>query len=101
MTRMTQQETLDLYTGALSTMTAVLDALRDEPDPDGAITELIRRIEAEREWVRSLMSLGVPPIRPPGWLASRRQPWRLGEGVDHAESRDQLPRWRAGSLGGR
>jgi hypothetical protein len=82
MTRTTQQETLDLYTGALSTMTAVLDALRDQPDPDGALTELARRIEADREWVRSLMSLGVLPIRPPGWLGSHGRPCRLlvGEG---------------------
>jgi len=69
MPRMTQQETLGIYRGALSTMTAVLDVLRDQPDPDGALTELARRIEADREWVRSLMSLGVPPIRPPDWLA--------------------------------
>jgi hypothetical protein len=68
MTRMTQQETLDLYTRTLSTMTAVLDELRDQPDPEGALPELARRIEAERDWVRSLMSLGAPPVRPPGWL---------------------------------
>jgi hypothetical protein len=68
MTRTTQQETLDLYTRVLHTMTAVLDVLRDQPDPDGALDELTRRIEAEREWVRSLMALGVTPMRPPGWL---------------------------------
>jgi hypothetical protein len=55
-------------------MTAVLDELRDLPDPDGALTALARRIEAERDWVRALMSLGAPPTRPPGWL--RRIPVR-------------------------
>jgi hypothetical protein len=74
MTRMTQQETVDRYTGALSTMTAVLDELRDLPDTDGSITALARRIEAERDWVRALMSLGAAPTRPPGWL--RRIPSR-------------------------
>ncbi len=68
MTRMTQQETLDLYSRALSTMTAVLEELRDQPDPDGALTELARRIDAERDWVRSLLALGAPPVRSPGWV---------------------------------
>ncbi len=63
-----QQETRDLYTRTLSTMTCVLDVLRDEPDPDGALAELAHRIEAEREWVRSLMVLGKKPGRPPNWL---------------------------------
>ncbi len=72
MTRMTQQEKLDLYTRALSTMTEVLNALRDEPDPDGALADLAYRIEAEREWVRNSMALGDEPRRPMGWL--RRLP---------------------------
>jgi hypothetical protein len=63
-----QQETRDLYTRTLSTMTHVLDVLCDEPDPDGALAELAHRIEAEREWVRSLMVLGKKPGRPPNWL---------------------------------
>jgi len=65
---MTQQEQLDLYTRALSTMTEVLEVLRDEPDPDGALTDLAYRIEAEREWVRASMALGEEPRRPLGWL---------------------------------
>jgi hypothetical protein len=69
---MTQQEKLDLYTRALSTMTEVLEVLRDEPDPAGAITDLAYRIEAEREWVRASMALGEEPRRPLGWL--RRLP---------------------------
>jgi len=69
---MTQHEKLDLYTRALSTMTEVLDVLRDEPDPDGALTDLANRIEAEREWVRASMALGEEPRRPLGWL--RRLP---------------------------
>ena len=68
----TQQEQLDLYTRALSTMTEVLEMLRDEPDPDGALTDLAYRIEAEREWVRATMALGEAPRRPLGWL--RRVP---------------------------
>jgi hypothetical protein len=63
-----QRETRDLYTRTLSTMTYVLDVLRDEPDPDGALAELEHRIEAERAWVRSLMVLGAEPSRPPNWL---------------------------------
>jgi len=65
---MRQQGTLDLYTRALSTMTFALDALSDEPDPDGTLTNLADRIEGEREWVRSMMRLGEEPSRPPGWL---------------------------------
>jgi hypothetical protein len=72
MTPPTQQEKLDLYTRALSTMTEVLEALRDEPDPDGALSDLAYRIEAEREWVRASMALGEEPRRPLGWL--RRLP---------------------------
>jgi hypothetical protein len=68
----TQQEQLDLYTRALNTMTEVLEVLRDEPDPDGALTDLAYRIEAEREWVRASMALGEEPRRPLGWL--RRVP---------------------------
>ena len=72
MTRGTKQETLDLYTRTLSTMTAVIDDLRDEPDPDGALTELANRIETERQWVRTLLALGEEPIQPPKLL--RRAP---------------------------
>ena len=67
-------QTRELYTRALSTMTYALDVLRDEPDPDGTLSNLARRIEGEREWVRSLMSLGEEPRRPPDWL--RRNPAR-------------------------
>jgi len=56
--RMRQQNTQDLYTHALSTMTFALDALRNEPDPDGTLAKLALRIEGERGWVRSLMRLG-------------------------------------------
>jgi hypothetical protein len=49
-------------------MTAIIDALRDEPDPDGSMTVLVDRITAEREWVRALMALGEEPRRPPGWI---------------------------------
>ena len=62
------QETRDLYARTLSTMTYVLDVLRDEPDPDGALADLAHHIEAEREWLRSLMVLGAEPGRPPDWL---------------------------------
>jgi len=68
------QETRDLYARTLSRMTRSLDVLRDEPDPDGALADLAHRIEAEREWVRSLMVLGAEPSRPPDWL--RRAPAR-------------------------
>ncbi len=65
---MRQQGTLDRYTRVLSTMTFSLDALSDEPDPDGTLARLALRIEGEREWIRSLMRLGEEPSRPPGWL---------------------------------
>jgi hypothetical protein len=62
------QETRDLYARTLSTMTYGLDVLRDEADPDGALADLVHRIEADREWVRSLRVLGAEPSRPPDWL---------------------------------
>ena len=68
------RERRDLYARILSTMTYVLDGLRDERDPDGALADLAHRIETEREWVRSLMVLGAEPSRPPDWL--RRVPAR-------------------------
>jgi hypothetical protein len=65
---MAQPPALETYTRTISTMTEVLDELRDEPDPDGALTLLADRIAVEREWVRALMALGEEPRRPPGWL---------------------------------
>jgi hypothetical protein len=64
----TRQQERDLYTCTLSTMAYVLDVLRDEPDPDGTLSELTHRIEGERAWVRSLVVLGAEPSRPPDWL---------------------------------
>lgn len=63
-----QPDTLEIYTRTVSTMSQVLETVRDEPDPDGAMTVLADRIAVEREWVRALMALGEPPRRPPGWL---------------------------------
>lgn len=65
---MAQPEALETYTRTISTMSEVLDALRDEPDPDGSLTVLADRIAVEREWVRALLALGEAPRRPPGWL---------------------------------
>ncbi|HJU37755.1 MAG TPA: hypothetical protein VJ716_10110 [Gaiellaceae bacterium] len=65
---MAQLEALETYTRTISTMSEVLDTLRDEPDPDGSMTVLADRIAVEREWVRALMALGEEPRRPPGWL---------------------------------
>jgi hypothetical protein len=65
---MITQESLNRYTRTLSTMTEVLELLREEPDPDGTFAGLADRIEAEREWVRASMALGVEPRRPVGWL---------------------------------
>lgn len=75
MTR-TQRETQELYTRTLATMTEVLEMLRDEPDPDGALTDLAARIEAERECVRASFVLGEEPRRPFSWL--RRMPSHAG-----------------------
>jgi hypothetical protein len=63
----------ETYTRTISTMSEVLDEVRDEPDPDGSLTVLADRIAVEREWVRALMALGEEPRRPPGWL--RRVEW--------------------------
>jgi hypothetical protein len=65
---MAQPEALETYTRTISTMSEVLEMLRDEPDPDGSLTLLADRIAVEREWVRALMALGEEPRRPPGWL---------------------------------
>ena len=65
---MAQPDALETYTRTISTMSEVLDALRDEPDPDGSLTVLADRIAVEREWVRVLLALGEAPRRPPGWL---------------------------------
>jgi hypothetical protein len=63
-----QPDTLETYTRTISTMSQVLETVRDEPDPDGAMTVLADRITVEREWVRALMALGEEPRRLPGWL---------------------------------
>jgi hypothetical protein len=65
-------ETPETYTRTISTMSAVLDVVREEPDPDGTLTALAERIAVEREWVRVLMALGEEPRRPPPWLGPRR-----------------------------
>jgi hypothetical protein len=72
-----QPDTLQTYTRTISTMNEVLETVRDEPDPEGAMTLLADRIAVEREWVRALMALGEEPRRPPGWL--RRAGWRFAE----------------------
>lgn len=74
--RTCRQETLDLYAHTLSTMSEVVEVLRDEPDPDGVLGDLANRIEAEREWVRASFALGEEPRRPLPWL--RRVPARAG-----------------------
>ena len=65
---MAQFEALETYTRTISTMSEVLEALSDEPDPDGSIAALGDRITVEREWVRALLALGEEPRRPPAWL---------------------------------
>jgi hypothetical protein len=67
MNRMTQEERVDLYNRTLCTMTFALDALADEPDPDGTFAELAYRIGSEREWVRTCLVLGEEPRRPMPW----------------------------------
>lgn len=70
--------TPETYTRTISTMSEVLDALRDEPDPDGTLTALADRIGVEREWVRVLLNLGEEPRRPPVWLGPRRAAAPIG-----------------------
>jgi hypothetical protein len=70
---MAQPEALETYTRTISTMSEVIENLRDVPDPDGSMTHLVDRIAVEREWVRALMALGEEPRRPPGWLAASRR----------------------------
>jgi hypothetical protein len=61
-----------MYTTALHTMREVVESLRDQPDPDGAVTTLIERIDAERAWVAAEMCLGLAPQPPPPWLVRQR-----------------------------
>jgi hypothetical protein len=63
-----QPDTLETYTRTISTMSEVLETIRDQPDPDGTMTALSDRIAVEREWVRALMALGEEPRRPPDWV---------------------------------
>jgi hypothetical protein len=58
----------DVFGRALHTMREVAEVLRDLPDPDGALTAPIGRIETERSWVAAELRLGLPPQGPPGWL---------------------------------
>ena len=60
--------TPETYTRTIRTMSEILDVLRDEPDPDGALSGLADRIAVEREWARVLLALGEEPRRPPRWL---------------------------------
>ncbi len=66
----------ETYTRTISTMSEVIDALLDEPDPDGTLTILAARISVDREWVRGLAALGDDPRCPPGWLRRAPMPAR-------------------------
>ena len=66
--------TPETYTRTIRTMNDVLDVLRDQPDPDGALTVLADRIAVEREWVRVLMALDAEPRRPPTWIGPHTAP---------------------------
>jgi hypothetical protein len=66
----------ETYTRTISTMSEVIDALSDEPDPDGTLAVVADRIAAERAWVRALMTLGEEPLRPPAWLPRIKTPTR-------------------------
>jgi hypothetical protein len=65
---MARPEARETYTRTIKTMSAVLETLRAEPDPDGTLTLLADRITVQREWVRALLVLGEEPRRPPDWL---------------------------------
>jgi hypothetical protein len=58
----------EAYGRALQTMREVAEVIRDLPDPDGALTALIERIDAERTWVATEFRLGLLPQHPPRWL---------------------------------
>ena len=66
----------ETHTRTISTMSEVIDALNDEPDPDGTFAALADRIAAERAWVRALIALGEEPLRPPAWLRRIETPTR-------------------------
>jgi hypothetical protein len=61
------------YATVLHTMREVVEALRAQPDPDGAITALIDRIERERAWVTVEMCLALPAQPPPRWITGERR----------------------------
>lgn len=65
---MGRSESGQMYGRALRTMRDVVDALRDLPDPDGAIAALVARIERERSWVAVEMRLSLPAQPPPQWI---------------------------------
>lgn len=65
---MTQPEALETYTRTLRTMSEVIEVVRDEPDPSGALGLLADRIQIERGWVRAVMAAGREPRRPPNWF---------------------------------
>jgi hypothetical protein len=73
---MAQHDALETYTRTINTMSEVLDAVREEPDPDGSITVLADRIAVEREWVRALLALGERPRRPPAGFVAPKSKWR-------------------------
>lgn len=64
--------TPETYTRTIHTMSEILDSLRHEPDPDGALTVLADQIAVEQEWVRVLTArAGVGP-------SSHGSRWRAG-----------------------
>ena len=76
---MAQPAALETYTRTISTMSTIIEELRDTPDPDGSITLLTDRIAVDREWARaSWLSTKSRAGRPAG---SRRE----GNALDSRE----------------
>ena len=69
---MAQGEARETYNRTLRTMNNVVEALRGQPDPSGALRLLADRIEIERRWVRAMMAAGQEPRRPPAWFCGGR-----------------------------
>jgi hypothetical protein len=79
MTRRTQQQTLELYTRTLTTMSEVLAELHDEADPHGVLGPLADRIESGAV-MGSLPNGARRRADPPARLATNRAE-RASEGT--------------------
>jgi hypothetical protein len=73
---MTPPEGPETYTRTLRTMNEVAHAVREQPDPSGALHVLADRIDIERRWVHAMVAAGHELARPPAWFCGSPTPAR-------------------------